>query len=618
MKKKVIFLSVLAFLFLSAVLSAPVLSAEYGILKNDPSGEDGSLEGYVTDSATGYSIYGAVVRIDVGDDYFTTVTDSAGYYKIRLPAGRGYPLMVTKTSYERAEAITPPISVGGVAFLDLEVTPLAGAQMLAGTVSNVKGDPLPGVRLLISGTQLLTDANGYYEIELTEGGGHTLLAQCTGFGDHFESGIAISSEAPTILNITMQEKVALGSANSGDDETPASHGKVSVTPPPAMEDSAGVGCSAGTKSFGPGSWWALIFLLGPLPAALLLRKKGAKASGRELFIAGILISSAVLCFYSCGSPEVGSDGDVFDNYSSTLLGDGNRSIHVYEQPATLPGPLLDYFSLDNTTVLLRRSSDGELVDGSALGFDLKDCALGEASCAKGAAFLPGGGSPCDLDGDTAYELLLDGVLGEDGLPLNTLLIPFRTLPVPAGHTPDFCSDREAGWWLVNYFGRDDGIKSTVTGSVSIVIAGVDSRAPYNNYEAFDSPEYAFAAYYQPGGYVSYNKSNMLISPPYIPVLKIYNNSDGPYELSGADAVALCDGQGRTLEGGAALPHIELPAWETLLLYVAEDGSTYYMYDDGSGGHTLDLVNYPSCRDGSGGCPVLDPEEALAEGPAAVQ
>lgn len=290
---------------------------------------------------------------------------------------------------------------------------------------------------------------------------------------------------------------------------------------------------------------------------------------------------------------------------------GGEKLSIYEAISYYLGFKLDPDTIDDTTVILRLVSDGSEVPGLVSMFDPVDCALTGGSCPRGVGLTPNDGMTCALQGDTVYELVLDGVLRADGSPItadgSSLHVTFRTQPVPAGDTPDFCSGA-APWWVIDYLHPTDGLTLGISGDSPFVIlvAGVEAIGPWNGYTIpYETTTQLGRWEY----YASYTVGSPA-SPPYTPLIVIENLDSSGYDLSLlADVdqmIGLTDDLGNYVP--VKLPDITIPAGESLFLYVGVDGSSYYAYDDG-GTHTYDSMDWWPPY-------MLDPPTAFAAGPAA--
>ncbi|HUT52769.1 MAG TPA: hypothetical protein VM658_05205 [bacterium] len=325
-----------------------------------------------------------------------------------------------------------------------------------------------------------------------------------------------------------------------------------------------------------------------------------------------LLALALLGPGPCEAPKLDDSIEPVNSYLGQFVGNGAAFLQIYDSPAHYFGLALDPASIDNTTVMLQRASDGAAVNGLPEGFEASCVEGTTVGCYLGIDFRPGGLTPCALDGDTTYELIIDGVLLMDGSSLPAVTFTFRTAPVPAGHTPNFCSEGVT-WWSITDVHATLGLNDGIAGTINVYLWGVEDRDPWNNYDAIEDTFFIFCSWEVAG---SYNvPPNFLNNPPYIPVLKILNFTAGDYDLAAsAGWIQIVDSLDNAMD--VKLPGIVIPPWETLLLYVADNGSSFYMYDDGVGGHTLDLTLFPECGFAGLDCPTMDPPTAFAEPPAA--
>ncbi len=574
----------LAFLVFFLIISAPPARA------SDTQGNTGGLRGYVTDAFTGNGVSSVIISVTADGRYFATMTNSIGYYEMTLPTGRGYVLTAYKRNYETGVFLTPPIGVSQDVILSFTLTPEISLSGLYGWVKDESDAPIPDARLLVSGSQIKSDSSGFYSIELSEGEKHTVLAQKSGYKTAYFSSVAVGKEEGTRLDIKLESEAGI---------------KEGVLPFHAPGGNPPIWYFA----------WAAVAMSFVLLAAgtFLSRKYGMQAAyGRAvLSVSMVLFICAAGVVLSCGPDGPENDSAVLNKYFSSLLDEEGGTVQIYELPAYYDGRSLDFFGISEESVSLRRASDGKEVKGTAMGFDIVNCELGIARCARGVFFRPGGGDPCDLDGDTAYELEISGAQLGDGEEADPIIITFRTAPAPEGYEAEYCSERAASWWAIRDVDHVDGLNGGVAGEVTVILFGVEYQDPFNNFEDLNSPHFNFAAYNVPGGFADYQKCNQLNNPPYIPVLKIFNNSDSDLDLGGlAGWIQIVDGNGDSIQpSGIALPDDALGPWETLPLYVAEDGTTYYMLKVEGDKRSIDLGGQQKYK-------IMDPKDAFAQEPAA--
>jgi len=164
----------------------------------------GTLEGYVTDAATGYGLYGAHVTLLLsGDNEISTATGTGGHYIFHneVPAGSGYTLEVTKANYLTGTTGCPDISIGGISRRDVALEPKSDTGVLAGFVYD-GSTVLPGVAMYISDKSTTSDNNGFYSMRLSPGS-YSIWALRDGFDTYFTSGLSVSSGDTTLFDVYM-------------------------------------------------------------------------------------------------------------------------------------------------------------------------------------------------------------------------------------------------------------------------------------------------------------------------------------------------------------------------------------------------------------------------------
>ena len=80
---------------------------------------------------------------------------------------------------------------------------------VTGTITSAaSGEPLPGVNVLVEGTQqgTATDANGTYRITGIEAGTYTVRASFVGYGDETEEGVEVTARDSTTVDLVMQQE----------------------------------------------------------------------------------------------------------------------------------------------------------------------------------------------------------------------------------------------------------------------------------------------------------------------------------------------------------------------------------------------------------------------------
>ena len=152
---------------------------------------------------------------------------------------------------------------------------------------------------------------------------------------------------------------------------------------------------------------------------------------------------------------------------------------------------VDSISITGDNITLAFDSDGAKVKLSVIGMNEVDgCSVFSGKCFTTIIFVPGGfNDHCDLDPDTVYNLVLDGLSIEGGTVLDAMTISFTTGPVPAGYTPDLCSERlPPPWWTLDGDSLDptDGLAGGIGGAYlgTTKVIGIEADSPY---KGFDNP-----------------------------------------------------------------------------------------------------------------------------------
>jgi subtilisin family serine protease len=140
----------------------------------------GSIEGYVTDSATSNPIEGAVVDV-VGDPRSAT-TDATGFYRLLLPEG-SYDLDYSAFGYladtQTFGVLADQATNGDVALVS------APSARISGVVRDYTDALVPGATISVPGTPItpvLSAADGTYEIFVPDGATYDIRARKNGLG----------------------------------------------------------------------------------------------------------------------------------------------------------------------------------------------------------------------------------------------------------------------------------------------------------------------------------------------------------------------------------------------------------------------------------------------------
>ena len=169
------------FVFLLAFMLPLISSAASG---------SGALEGRVVNADNGFGVYGAQVQAKAGNVETTITTDADGHFLFNsLPPGQ-YHVTVLKSGFNRGND-SVKIHDGDRVSVTISLKPIHSTGTLSGTVYDENDQPLSGAAMTISGVALLTNANGFYSINLLGGSNHTISVTVPGFETYLESGIVV-------------------------------------------------------------------------------------------------------------------------------------------------------------------------------------------------------------------------------------------------------------------------------------------------------------------------------------------------------------------------------------------------------------------------------------------
>jgi len=154
----------------------------------------------------------------------SAVTARKGLEEILQSTGRrlvsvadGHLVLVNKTSTSKNQNPAPPRDPlklpENIEIQNLESAPHAREQegSIAGTVTDAQtGEPIPGVNIVISGTETgaATGPNGEYSISGVEEGTYTLEASFVGYGNETRPGVDVRADETTIVDFQLQRAAA--------------------------------------------------------------------------------------------------------------------------------------------------------------------------------------------------------------------------------------------------------------------------------------------------------------------------------------------------------------------------------------------------------------------------
>jgi hypothetical protein len=255
------------------------------------------------------------------------------------------------------------------------------------------------------------------------------------------------------------------------------------------------------------------------------------------------------------------------------------------------------------------------------------CDVASDRCYPRFTFYPGSrATPCDLDPETVYNLVLDGLSVEGGAVLDAVTITFTTGTVPDGYTPDYCSEQVDLWWIMSGNSLDVAAGMVPNYLVAfppypfIDAYGVEADSPYYGYNTPGLTEHRMGYMDGAGNYFP-ETSKTGNADNHTPMLEIYTPF-GEINLSAVvDSVLIQDLDGNTINvalPGDTVPQ-STPANMKLLLYVGADGSSYYAKDGSTTGDIIlntDSYGDGGCDSVADNCPILTPAEAFQYTPAA--
>ncbi|MFO8057848.1 MAG: hypothetical protein R6V10_11185 [bacterium] len=300
---------------------------------------------------------------------------------------------------------------------------------------------------------------------------------------------------------------------------------------------------------------------------------------RKRALPTLVFTAAMLAVFlvSCRQPEMDDSIEPHESYFDKMVINGEKNVSIKDAVAHYLDKKVDPAGLTNSSVYLRVVG-GSTVLGTVDGFEFKDCTVAPVTgCPLGVSFLSGGGPICDLAPETDYELVIDNLVLADGSTLSKT-VTFTTGPTPAGYTPSPCPFLISG----NTLDPAQGISGNLVGAtyeLDIVAAGIETGPPYNDYRN-------------------------LTAPSYIAILEFYSGPMLPFDLSTTVQWVNLKVNGQDIK--VELPAVNIPVESTLVLYVADDGSTYYALDTADG--TTDMSS-GECDSAGSGCPAYTPELA---------
>ncbi len=177
---------------------------EYDLRVDHDEGDYGSVEGYVTDSVTGFGVQGANVIVILGGPPRVATTGAGGYYKLSsLLAGSGYPMQVQAANFTTWSG-TVNVGVNQTTRKDVVLAAKTGTSgVLMGHVYGHGGAPLVGVGLEVSGKSVVSEAGGLYSIRLAPGAAY-VYSSWPGYEPYLEEGLMVVAGDTTVHEVSLE------------------------------------------------------------------------------------------------------------------------------------------------------------------------------------------------------------------------------------------------------------------------------------------------------------------------------------------------------------------------------------------------------------------------------
>ncbi len=188
-------------------LSGYGAGTSYSLYVDQESGTFGSLNGKVTDLATGFGVQGARVQVIWQMPTTGTIvyTSGGGQYYINgtVPSGSGYLCSYSATNYSSKTELCPVINENSTSTKNVVLSPFASTGVLLGKVTDEHGDPLGGLSLEISGKSASTDHKGEFSIRLVQASNHYIFAALDGYETYLVEDLEVSDGETTRHDFSM-------------------------------------------------------------------------------------------------------------------------------------------------------------------------------------------------------------------------------------------------------------------------------------------------------------------------------------------------------------------------------------------------------------------------------
>lgn len=163
----------------------------------------GTLQGYVTNSATGGAISGAKIAVNNGA---ATLTNSSGFYKMTNVAPGSYTLTASASGYTRSSS-TVSVSTNTTTTASFKLTPTG---TVSGKVSNIStGAAIYGATVKYSGGSATTNTSGAYTLSNVPIGTYTFTASASAYVPQSASA-SVSAGTTTTLNFSLANGGKIG------------------------------------------------------------------------------------------------------------------------------------------------------------------------------------------------------------------------------------------------------------------------------------------------------------------------------------------------------------------------------------------------------------------------
>ena len=176
----------------------------------------GTLQGNVTNAATGANISGATVTIAGGA---STTTNKSGFYQFTNVAAGTYSVTASATGYNPSTANNVTVTGGSTTVQNFVLTaagPSTGT--LQGTVTNAAtGATISGATVSIAGgASTTTNGSGFYQFTNVAPNTYSVTASATGYNSSTINGVVVTGGNTTVQNFALTATPPAAAAHVGD------------------------------------------------------------------------------------------------------------------------------------------------------------------------------------------------------------------------------------------------------------------------------------------------------------------------------------------------------------------------------------------------------------------